>query len=120
MVNFNALDFAIPASAMAKIVKHTTSEFYDDDKQPSSEKKGSAIALALAMIILVVLWICLIVLNIRLIQKIPLENSGPRIATIILLVIGIFNPVFLVISIILSLFFQPKASPEIGSAFLGL
>ena len=106
MVKFNALDFAIPASAMAKVVQQTKSEFYDD-KQPSPQK-GSALAAALAMIILVILWICLIVVNIQLIQKIPVEKSGPRIATIILLVIGIFNPIFLVISIIVSLFSNPK------------
>ena len=125
MVNFNAFDFAVPASAMAKIVKHTSSENYDDNKngEPSSQKTGSNVALVLAMIILFVLWICLIVLNIRLIQKIPQVHNGPRIAAIILLILGIFNPVFLVISIIFSLFFQPGSqalAEPAGAAFLGL
>ena len=126
MVNFNAFDFAVPASAMAKIVKHTSSEHYDEDNkngEPSSQKTGSAVALVLAMIILFVLWICLIVLNIRLIQKIPQVHNGPRIAAIILLILGIFNPVFLVISIIFSLFFQPGSeavTEPAGAAFLGL
>ena len=114
MVQFNALDMVLPASAMAKVVKNNKETYREnngpDDDSPATEAQD--IALIVSMILLIILWICLIVVNIQLIQKIPQEHGGARITTIIFLILGIFNPLFLVISIIIALFYQPKAGSQ--------